>query len=562
MDIARNATGIVHHQVLVAGRRPGNLIGEQDEFAALVSTTHGGIDVDMGFWRLAARDRGAEVLYTPADGRRIDAGTLSDRSHQIGRGLQSLGINPGENIAVLMPNVVEMIELYLAALEVGIRITPINFHLVAPEVAYIVSDCEAKAFVAHERYADVARAAADEAGVPADRRFAVGTIEGFRPYADLSDGQSTEPPEGRTTGAAMHYTSGTTGKPKGVKRMLFEIDPDDMGAILTFMQQMFGVTPLEANVYLSASPLYHTAPLMWTGAALHMGHRVVLCEKWDPIEQLQLTQDERITYSHMVPTQFNRILQAVPADQRQDWDVSSLRCIVHAAAPCPPETKRQMIEWWGVDVIGEYYAATEGGGTFITGAEWLERPGSVGRPWAGYEVKILDDDHVEQPAGVEGTVYMSLTAADFEYKGDAEKTSTNRWNGFFTVGDWGYKDDEGYLFLCDRKSDMIISGGVNIYPAEIEGAISAVAGVGDVAVFGIPHDDWGEEIKAVVEPAAGVEPDDALRAAIMEYLQANLAKFKHPKSIDFVAALPRDPSGKLFKRRLRDPYWADRESRI
>jgi len=274
---------------------------------------------------------------------------------------------------------------------------------------------------------------------------------------------------------------------------------------------------------------------------------------------MELIDEHHVTWSHMVPTQFHRILQAIPPGERGRYDVSSLRAMVHAAAPCPPEVKRQMIDWWG-DSIWEYYAATEGGGTIISAAEWLRKPGSVGLPWPGSDIRILDDAHHDVPAGTEGTVYMALALADFEYKGDAEKTRSNRVDGYFTVGDWGYLDDDGYLFLCDRRSDLILSGGVNIYPAEIEAALLGVPEVGDAAVFGIPHPDWGQEIKAVIQPAdtsvvGDGAAEDALRDRIIAGLTETLARFKHPRSIDFLEALPRDPSGKLFKRKLRDPYW-------
>ena len=519
--------------------------------------------MEQGFWKIAEADRDRVALViagtTAADGDvSYTAGALLDRANQLVHGLRGLGLEPGDQLAVVQPNGIEMVELYLAALQAGFRVTPINHHLVGPEIAYIVNDSESKIFIGHERFADICRVAAEEFAIPADRRFAVGAIAGFRDWNEITEGQPATTPDGRIAGMAMHYTSGTTGRPKGVKRQLFEIDPSDMGALMSGFQQMFGVTPGGDGVHICGSPMYHTAPLLWCGSGFHMGHTVVLMDKWDPRRMMELIDTYRVTWSHMVPTQFHRILQAVPTDQRADFDVTSLRAMVHAAAPCPPDIKRAMIEWWG-DSIWEYYAATEGGGTIITAKEWLAKPGSVGVPWAGSEVKILDDDHVELPVGTEGTVYMSLALADFEYKGDAAKTKDNRWNGYFTVGDWGLLDEDGYLFLKDRKSDMIISGGVNIYPAEIEAAMMSAPGVDDVAVFGIPHADWGEEIKSVVQLVPGTPDNDETRAAIMGYLEANLAKFKHPKTIDVTEQLPRDPSGKLFKRKLRDPYWTDRQ---
>ena len=261
----------------------------------------------------------------------------------------------------------------------------------------------------------------------------------------------------------------------------------------------------------------------------------------------------------MVPTQFVRLLD-LPEETRASYDVASLRNMVHGAAPCPQEVKRQMIEWWG-DTIQEYYAATEGGGTVITAKEWMERPGSVGLPWPGCEIRIYDDDGNQLGAGQIGTVYMQLMA-DFEYKGDKAKTKANRIEDFFTVGDLGELDEDGYLFLRDRKSDMIISGGVNIYPAEIEGELINHPKVQDVAVFGIPHADWGEEIKAVVELARGRRAERRVAAEILEWAATRMAKFKLPKSVDFVEALPREPNGKLIKRKLRDPYWAGIDRQI
>ena len=273
----------------------------------------------------------------------------------------------------------------------------------------------------------------------------------------------------------------------------------------------------------------------------------------------RLIEKHRVTTTHMVPTQFHRLLM-LPEAVRSRYDCSSLQNVLHAAAPCPIDVKRRMLDWWG-PVIYEYYGATEGGGTLVTPQEWLARPGTVGRPWEGADIKVLDDEGKDCPAGQPGTVYLKLIQ-EFSYKGDEQKTRSNRRGNFFTVGDVGYVDADGYLFLCDRKIDMIISGGVNIYPAEIEAVLLSHPQVADAAVFGIPDDDWGEQVKAVVEAAPGAAANEALAREILDFCAEQLAKYKCPRSLDFTTAMPRDPNGKLYKRKLRDPYWAGRERRI
>ncbi|MEO8604305.1 MAG: AMP-binding protein, partial [bacterium] len=268
----------------------------------------------------------------------------------------------------------------------------------------------------------------------------------------------------------------------------------------------------------------------------------------------------RVTTSHMVPTQFHRLL-ALPDEVKKRYDVSSVRHMVHAAAPCPVDVKRRMIEWWGPSIY-EYYAASEGGGTLVTPQEWLEYPGTVGRAWPSSEIRIFDDAGTACATNIPGTVYMALGAADFKYHNDDAKTAANRRDGFFTVGDIGYLNELGYLFLCDRKIDMIISGGVNIYPTEVEAELLKHPQIADAAVFGIPNEDWGEEVKAVIEPAPGVVAGPALAEEILAWCAGNIAKYKSPRSIDFIDVMPRDPNGKLYKRKLRDPYWAGRERAI
>ena len=365
-----------------------------------------------------------------------------------------------------------MFEIYLACLQAGWYLVPINHHLVAPEVAYILKDAEAKVFVAHERFADVALDAADEAEIPASTCLAVGDIVGFTPYARVHDAQPTTDPDNRTVGDVMNYTSGTTGNPKGVYRKLSGATPEQAALGLSGILFLFGIQPQDGNVHIVGSPLYHTAVLRFAGASIHFGHTVVLMDKWTAEDMLELIQKYRVTTSHMVPTQFHRLL-SLPDDVRLRYDVSSLRHMIHAAAPCPVDVKRQMIDWWGL-AVDEYYAASEGGGTAVDAEDWLKKPGTVGS-----RVADLGDRHLRRRRrpgrGAERHRHrvhgLDSAAGDFTYHKDEKKTKNNRIGKFFTVGDVGLIDEDGYLFLRDRKIDMIISGGANIYPAEIENVL-------------------------------------------------------------------------------------------
>lgn len=508
-----------------------------------------------GLWNIAAEQLGRAAVIGP-DGTETSYGELAAKADAYGRGLQDLGLETGDVVVVLQPNGVELLAAYFAAIQSGLYVVMVNWHLVGPEVAYILSDSDAKAFIAHERFAEVAIAAADEAGLAESGRFAVGRIDGFSDVRELGAGGEGRP-RNRTAGSPMLYTSGTTGRPKGVRRPLTGADPDEVPAAASGFFAIFGLKPFDDHVHLCGSPLYHTAVLNFVAISIQLGHTVVLMDRWDPEEMLRLIERHRVTHTHVVPTQLRRLL-ALPAEVRDKYAVSSLRNVIHGAAPCPHEVKRRMLEWWG-PVVTEYYAATEGGGTAITGEEWLRKPGSVGRPWPKSVIKILDEEGRELPPGEPGTVYMKMGGSKFEYHRDQAKTAKARAGDLFTLGDVGFLDEDGYLFLHDRKNDMIISGGVNIYPAEIENELVMHPKVADVAVFGVPHEDWGEVIKAVVEPAEGVEPDDELTGELLAYARERLAKFKLPKSIDYAAQLPRDPNGKLYKRKLRDPYWEGRE---
>ncbi|MFT5034115.1 MAG: long-chain acyl-CoA synthetase [Bacteroidia bacterium] len=515
---------------------------------------------ELGFWAYAQKDPAPLALVAP-DGQSYTRGDLLATANQIVHGLRARGLQRGDCVAMMLPNCVEFYTVYLAATQAGFYFVPVNWHLAAPEVAYILEDCEAKAFITHERVAKSAATAAKSAGFNTDNAFAIGNIDGFRSFNELIDGLPSTMPDNRAAGQVMNYTSGTTGKPKGVKRPLPDLSPEDLYGMMAMFLMLFGIQPEDDNVHFCGSPLYHTAVLNFSGNSLHMGHSVVLVDKWEPEEMLQLIEKHKVTTSHMVPTQFTRTLK-LPEEIRSKYDMSSTRRMIHAAAPCPPDIKRQMLAWWG-NSIYEYYAGTEGGGTLCTPEGWLAHPGSVGDAWMGSEVKIFDDDEKELGPNETGTIYMKLMDnSDFEYKGDTAKTKKNRIGRFFTLGDVGHLDDDGYLFLSDRKIDMIISGGANIYPAEIENVLIMHEKIIDCAVFGVPNEDWGEEIKAVVQPAEGVSASEELSAELMSFLEERLARMKLPRTIDYLAELPRDPNGKLYKRRLRDPYWEGQEKKV
>ena len=512
-----------------------------------------------GFWAAAAADPDRVAVIDPA-GRSWSAGDVLAGANRMVHALRALGIEPGDPVATLLPNRVELVETLMAVFQAGWNYVPLNSNLTAGEMAYIVGDAGAKVLIADERFGDDAIAAADEAGVPASGRLAIGTIAGFTSFADLLAEHPATTPDDRLAGQFLQYTSGTTGRPKAVQRDLPSFDPETWVGLFSANLSRYDVEPGGDAVHLVTSPMYHMAPLSFGFFSAHFEHPLVLMDRWDAARALELIEEHRVTDTHMVPTQLHRLMQ-LPEEVRTAADVSSLRQVIHAAAPCPIELKRRLFDWLG-PVMYEFYGATEGGGTLARPQDWLDHPGTVGSAWPGGDVKVLDDDGEEVPPGTVGTVYLKLMGVDFRYKGDDDKTSSNRRGEYFTVGDMGELDADGFLYLRDRKIDMIISGGVNIYPAEVEGALLAHPAVGDVAVFGIPDDEWGEAVKAVVEPAAGHDAGDALAGDLTAHCRALLAPYKCPRSIDFTSALPRDPNGKLAKRRLRDPYWEGRERRV
>ena len=518
----------------------------------------GGRGIAEVFWGWAADDPNRRALVD-VDGTSVSYGALAADAHRVSHLFRQIGLDRGDGIAVVLPNCKATMQVYLATLESGLYYTPVNFHLTADEIAFVVSDCDAQALIVHERFADSCRQAIAAGHVHPDRIFAIGSVEGTHPLLDSLAGLSGSAPIDSSPGQRMLYTSGTTGRPKGVKRPL----PDGLeptAANAAEQARMFEIVPGEGS-HLLAGPMYHGAPLMFGTTALHLGQAVVIMDKWTADSTLDLIMRYQISATHMVPTMFHRLL-GLPEEVRAAADVSSLRNVLHAAAPCPVEVKRKMISWWG-PVLYEYFGATEVGTmTTIRTEEWLDHPGSVGRTPPGVQLRIIDEDENECPPGQPGIVCaLTPMGRTFEYYKDPEKTATVRRGEWVTISDIGYVDEDGWLYLCDRQADVIISGGVNVYPAEIEATLLEHPAVGDAAVIGVPNEEWGEEVKAIVELRAGITGDDDLAREIFAFCGLRLAGFKTPRSIEF-RDLPRYTSGKLYRRRLRDEYWKERATRI
>jgi long-chain acyl-CoA synthetase len=508
-------------------------------------------------------DRRAIVL---GDGEWVESfGQLEERSRRLVHLFRSWGLEPGDCVAVLLGNDESFFDVFWACHRAGMYFTPVNWHLQRDEVVYIVQNCDARAFLAHPHFLDAAVAAAREVSGLKVAASVGGAIPGFRVLEEDLEATPADAPLGEELeGSVMLYSSGTTGRPKGVRRPLTRAPAGDPKATLTSVATtaLFGMR--EGDVYLSPAPLYHAAPLAFASAQHRIGATTVIMRRFDPEEALRLIQHQRVTTSQWVPTHFKRLL-SLPEAVRKRYDVSSLRVAVHAAAPCPIAVKEAMIRWWG-DAIVEYYAGTEGGGTLIHAQEWLSHKGSVGRHWASDQVHILDEEgrEIEEP-GREGAIYFKAPrdpAGRFQYYKDAEKTARTYRGSLFTIGDIGYLDEEGYLYLTDRQSNMIISGGVNIYPQETESHLVTHPKVHDVAVIGVPNEEMGEEVKAVVVPAPGAVPGPALEDELIQFCRAHIAHYKCPRSVDFVDALPRTETGKMQKRKLRDRYWQDHEGRL
>ena len=491
-----------------------------------------------------APDRPAVIM---GSGEVLTYGELEDRSCRVANLLRRAGLQTGAHLAVLVENRLEYFEVVWAGLRSGLYVTPINWHLAPGEAGYIVEDCGASALVASAGLGDVVDGLAVASGA-LTARFAVGgSLPGYTDYEAAVAAQPATPPAEEGEGNWMFYSSGTTGRPKGIK-------PPSVGGPLgaptgfvMLVQGLYGAG--EDTVYLSPAPLYHAAPSGWTTAVHRLGGTTVVMDHFDPLEVLALIERHRVTHVQFVPTHLVRLLK-LPAEERARFDLSSLRVVVHAAAPCPPEVKRAAIEWLG-PVVHEYYSGSEGVGfCAIDSEEWLAHPGSVGRSLMG-AVHIVGPDGDELPVGEEGQVWF-VPPGRFEYHGDPTKTAEAfDAHGWGTLGDIGRVDEEGYLYLTDRVSNMIISGGVNIYPREVEDVLVMHPAVADVAVVGVPHPDFGEAVRAVVQVADGVD-EDGLAEELMAFCREHVSAFKCPRSVVFLDELPRLPTGKLAKRLLPD----------
>jgi long-chain acyl-CoA synthetase len=492
------------------------------------------------------------ALVMGGTGETVTYAELDARSNQLAHLFRREGLAPGDGIAFFLENHPRYFELLWAAQRSGLRYTCLSSKLLPDEVEYILRDCGAKALVT----SDALMPLAVEVGrrVPEARGFVLGEArEGFESLLAACAALPRTPVADQSAGAPMLYSSGTTGRPKGVLRPLpADRDITARNPQVALGRKLYGWTA--ETVYLCPAPLYHAAPLAWSMAVHALGGTVVLMERFDAEAALALIQSRRVTSAQFVPTHFVRMLK-LPEEVRSRHDLSSLRAVFHAAAPCPIPVKQQMMAWWG-PIIHEYYAGTEANGFCAIGPdEWLARPGSVGRAMIG-EVKICDDEGRPLPPRTEGLVYFANGPA-FEYRGDPEKTrQTRNAQGWTTLGDVGWVDEEGYLYLTDRKSFMIISGGVNIYPQEIENLLAQHPKVADAAVVGAPHEEMGEQVVAVIQPMDWADAGDMLRHELMAYARANLSHVKTPRRLDFVRELPRDATGKLYKRLLRDRYAA------
>lgn len=502
----------------------------------------------------AANAPNRPAVIMAGSGQRLTYGELEERSVRLLHVLRDSGLRRGDTVALLSDNSIHAYEVYWAAVRSGMYLTAVNSHLGASEAAYIINDSGASALVVSAALADLA--AELDGRMPHVRKQLAygGSLPGYGDYEQALAGSSPTPPEDQPRGADLLYSSGTTGRPKGIRVQLPDQQIDEAEAVLTpLLRGMYGFDT--DTVYLSPAPVYHAAPLRF-GASVHaLGGTLVMMERFDPVAALSAIERYRVTHSQWVPTMFVRMLK-LPEQQRAAYDLSSHRVAVHAAAPCPVAVKSAMMDWWG-PILHEYYSSTEGNGMTCIGPEqWLEKPGSVGQAMLGV-LRISDDEGNTVPTGEIGTVYFERDEPPFDYLGDEDKTRAARHprnSNWTTIGDLGYLDEDEFLFLTDRKAFMVISGGVNIYPQEVEDTLALHPSVLDVAVIGVPDAEMGEAVKAVVQPASAAEPGPDLERELLEYVRGRIAHYKAPRSVDFVEVLPRTPTGKLVKGELKRQY--------
>ena len=503
--------------------------------------------------------------------RRISTEALNERAARAASGLASLGVVPGDTVALYLRNDIPFFEASTAAGLVGAYPTPVNWHYTEDEARYLFENSGARAIIIHADLLEPIRNAIPEGvpvlvvetpleiaityGIDPARR---GVPEGMTDWNTWLEGFEPHSGDGSGAPGTIIYTSGTTGRPKGVRR--HPPSAEQMAVSASILARNFGFGADAASIVtVVAGPMYHSAPNAYGLIAARLGAKVILQARFDAEDLLRLIETEKVTHIHMVPIMFNRLIK-LPEDVKARYDLSSLRDVVHAAAPCPPPTKRAMIDWWG-PVINEYYGSTETGAVVhCTSEQWLSHPGTVGKPFPEADVRVIDAAGNSLPAREIGEVVAKVrTMADFTYHGDDQKRRDSEKAGLIAPGDIGYFDEDGFLYLCDRAKDMIISGGVNIYPAEIEAELHKMPGVADCGVFGIPDEEYGEAVCAVVQPSPGATLTEA---EVKAYLRGLIAGYKVPKRVDFHAELPREDSGKIFKRKLREPFWEGLDRRI